>query len=106
MKKKAIIIIAIVVILLIGALALGINIYKNIANNVEISEQEAIQIALNDANVQKEEASRLSSYLNLDDMSKQYDIEFIAGEYEYEYEIDAESGRILDFSVERVGIIY
>ena len=83
MKKKAIIIIAIIALLLIGALAVGINIYNNLANNTEITKQGAIEIALENANVKEEDTSRLNAYLNLDDLSKQYDIEFIAGEFEY-----------------------
>ena len=90
MKKKALIIIAILVILLIGALAVGINIYNNIANNTEITKQGAIEIALENANVKESDAARISAYLNLDDLKRKYEIEFVAGDYEYEYEIDAD----------------
>lgn len=103
MKKKAIIIIAIIALLLIGALAVGMNIYNNLANNAEITKQGAIEIALENANVKEEDTSRLNAYLNLDDLSKQYDIEFIAGEFEYEYEIDATTGAIIDASKEKIG---
>ena len=104
MKKKALIIIAILVILLIGALAVGINIYNNIANNSEISKQGAIEIALENANVKESDAARISAYLNLDDLKRKYEIEFVAGDYEYEYEIDADNGLILDFSKEKIGL--
>lgn len=104
MKKKAIIIIAVLVILLIGALVVGINIYNNIANNTEITKQGAIDIALENANVKESDTTRLTAYLNLDDATKQYDIEFVAGEYEYEYEIDATTGNILDMSKEKTGL--
>ena len=103
MKKKAIIIISIVVLLLIGAFAIGINIYNSIANNTKITKQGAIEIALDNANVKEEETSRLTAYLNLDDLYKQYDIEFVAGNFEYEYEVDATTGAILDASKEQIG---
>ena len=65
MKKKALIIIAILVILLIGALAVGINIYNNIANNSEISKQGAIEIALENANVKESDAASQKRHAEL-----------------------------------------
>lgn len=104
MKKKAIIIISVLVILLIGALIVGVNIYNKLANNTEITKQGAIEIALDNANVNESDTSRLAAYLNIDDLTKKYEIEFVAGEYEYEYEIDATTGNILDMSKEKTGL--
>lgn len=101
MKKKALIIIAILVILLIGALAVGINIYNNIVDNSEISKQEAIEIALDDANVKEQDANRIYAELNLDDGIAHYDVEFRSGDYEYNYDIDAKSGVILEKDIDR-----
>ncbi len=101
MKKKTIIIIAVIAILLIAALALGINIYNNIQNNAEISKDKAIEIALTDANIEGSNASKLRAYLSVDDFNKEYEIEFISSGFEYEYSINAQTGEILDYSKEK-----
>lgn len=38
--------------------------------------------------------------LDRDDMVVHYDVEFVAGKYEYEYEINAETGKIIAFDKE------
>lgn len=60
--------------------------------NNGISKKEAQDIALQDAQRTRSEVVFTKTELNRDD--KVYEIEFTAGEYEYEYEIDAKNGEI------------
>ena len=60
----------------------------------------AKQIALQDAGLEEEEVIFTAAKFEDDDGRKEYDIEFYCGSLEYEYEIDAMTGRILDSDVE------
>ncbi|MGN0306026.1 MAG: PepSY domain-containing protein [Lachnospiraceae bacterium] len=62
-----------------------------------IGEEKAMAIALEDAKVAQEDL--LFSYVKLDfdDGRWMYDVEFYAGNKEYDYEIDATQGTILSF---------
>lgn len=68
----------------------------------EISEKEALEIAREDAQLTEDEISRARVKLDYDDGILEYDVEFYAGDQEYDYKIDAESGKILekDFEIE------
>ncbi len=66
-----------------------------------LAEAEAKAIALEHAGVAEANARFHKVHLDTDDGRKEYDIEFRAGHMEYEYEIDAQSGRILDFDKDR-----
>lgn len=61
-----------------------------------LSENEAKEIALKDAGVNETAISNYKIKLDTDDGIKQYEIDFDAGGYEYDYEIDAVSGQILE----------
>ena len=65
-----------------------------------VSEDEAINTALSDAGVEISEATALRSHKDRDDGRAYYDIEFRSDEGKWEYEIDAESGRIVGFDFE------
>ncbi len=60
-----------------------------------ISEDEAKEIALKDAGINEEDLSNIRVKLETDDGVKEYDIEFYSGRTEYEYDIDAVTGKIL-----------
>ena len=60
-----------------------------------ISEDEAKEIALKDAGVNEEDLSNIRIKLETDDGVKEYDVEFYSGRTEYEYDIDAVTGKIL-----------
>jgi len=64
----------------------------------EITEDAALQIALQDAGVKMEEISRQRVELDIDDHTgkPKYDVEFHVGQMEYNYEIDQETGAILE----------
>ncbi len=65
-----------------------------------IGKAKAKQIALNKAGVSASDAEFVKAYLAYDDGVRIYDIEFCAGDYEYEFEINARTGKIYDYDKE------
>ena len=63
----------------------------------QLSEDEALVIALGHAGFTAEEVTGLRIRLDTDDRTPDYEIEFRRGRLEYEYEIHAETGAIKDF---------
>ena len=61
-----------------------------------ISTAQAKNIALADAGVSASSLSFINVSLDLDDGVRVYEIEFVAGDWEYEYEINAATGKIRD----------
>ncbi|MBO6133828.1 MAG: PepSY domain-containing protein, partial [Lachnospiraceae bacterium] len=57
-------------------------------------------IALQKAGLKEKDVTFSKAKLENDDGKKEYDIEFYRGGYEYEYEIDALTGKITDESIE------
>lgn len=66
-------------------------------NNAFITIEKAKQIALDHAKLKAADVKFVKAKLDNDDGKKVYDIEFYKGNAEYDYEIDAKSGKILDF---------
>ena len=62
---------------------------------VRITLDGAIDIAVADAGVARADARFTEAKLDADDRVPHYDIEFVAGEKEYDYEIAVSDGRIL-----------
>lgn len=62
-----------------------------------ISKSKAKSIALNHAGVSASNADFIRVELDYDDGVRVYEIEFDAGDFEYEYEISAKSGNIRDY---------
>ena len=62
-----------------------------------ITEAQAQAIALEHAGLTEQEVSRLQVRADWHDGRQEFEVEFNAGYLEYEYEIDAASGRILSF---------
>ena len=74
---------------------------KSGENAGEITKADAKRIALEDAGLAEQDVTIKKCKLDFDDGVKMYDVEFRNAEgYEYEYEIDAETGKILDKDVE------
>lgn len=72
---------------------------KNIGKQPEeelISEEEAKEIALKDAGVNKEDLSYILINLETDNGVDEYEVEFYSDKMEYEYNIDASTGEILN----------
>lgn len=65
-----------------------------------ISKQNAINIAIKHANLKVGDVSYVLAELDYDDGIEKYEIEFRYGGYEYEYEINAQSGEIISHSKE------
>lgn len=65
-----------------------------------LNAAEAKAIALAKAGVAQADAIRLRAELDIDDGRKEWEIEFYVGRWEYDFEIDAETGVILDWEKE------
>lgn len=66
----------------------------------DIGEARAKEIALGHAGVSSGDAVWRQCKPDYEDGARVYELEFTAGGYEYEYEIDAASGTVLDFECE------
>jgi len=62
-----------------------------------ITEEDARKIALDHLGLTADQVSRLRTGFEIDDGIPQYDVEFLEGDWEYEFEIHAETGKILSF---------
>lgn len=70
-------------------------------SNGYISVEAAKQKALDDAGVKAEDAVFLKAYYDSDDIVPHYDVKFEAKGYEYEYEIKASDGTVLEKDVDK-----
>lgn len=70
-------------------------------NTGTITEAKAKSIALNHAGVKESQVRGFQIEKERDDGKWEYQIEFRVGNVEYEYEIEAASGKILDYDIER-----
>lgn len=66
-----------------------------------ITAEQAKEIALADAGVSADSAAFKKVKLDWDDGRAEYEVEFYAGSMEYEYEIDAKTGKIISREMER-----
>ncbi len=74
---------------------------SNNNNNGYISVESAKQKALDDAGVKAEDAVFLKAYYDSDDLVPHYDVKFEANGYEYEYEVKASDGSVLEKDVDK-----
>lgn len=68
-----------------------------------ITEDEAKKIALDDAQLTEEQITAYVLVLDTDDGRQEYEIEFYVGTTEYEYEIDAVTGKINSKDIDKNG---
>lgn len=66
----------------------------------EITQEEAKSLALKHAGLAEGDVTFMQVHLDRDDGRMEYDIEFYSKDREYDYEIDALSGKILSFDSE------
>lgn len=62
-----------------------------------ITKEGAEKIALDYLGLAADQVKRLHTEYEIDDGISQYDVQFISGDWEYEFEIHAETGRILSY---------
>ena len=63
----------------------------------KLTPEQAQKIALDHAGFTTDQVTRLRTEYEVDDGIPQFDVEFYQGDWEYEFEIHAESGKILSF---------
>ena len=66
----------------------------------EIGEDAALEIALKDAGLSKNEVDYSNAHLDYDDGRTEYEVDFRKGNMEYDYSIDAFTGEILEHESE------
>lgn len=76
--------------------------YKNVYADAAVSEDEAISTALEKAGLKRSELDFIKIELDHDDGRLLYEGEMVSGIWEYEFEVCAESGRLLDWDVEHI----
>ncbi len=92
MKKLTAMVLALVMVLALaaGAFAAG-----------RLTKDEAKQIALDKAGVTAAEATFTKAKLDYDDGREEYEFEFFADGREFDIDVDANTGRVVKFDVER-----
>ena len=63
----------------------------------QLTKEEALQIALDYLGFAADQVTRLYTEYEIDDGIPQFDVEFLQGDWEYEFEIHAENGKILSY---------
>lgn len=86
------------VILLFSALALTAC---NNDNTELIGEAKAEEIVLADAGLKPEEVKRMTIKTDYEDSQQIYELDFYTEDMEYEYDVDAKSGKILKYESEK-----
>ena len=95
--SKKLLIISIAVILCLVAAVTAVVLYKVLAPQPELTEEQALTIALEHAGLTEEQVSYLNAHLDRDDGRWVYEIEFREGRIEYEYAVRASDGKIVDY---------
>ena len=92
MKKITAMVLALVMVLALaaGAFAAG-----------RLTKDEAKKIALDKAGVTAAEATFTKARLDYDDGREEYEFEFFANGREFDVDVDANTGRVVKFDVER-----
>lgn len=75
---------------------------SNASDTSDISMQQATEVALQDAGFSSSEVESLSGNLDSDDELRHYDVSFVSQGMEYDYEIKASDGTILEKDREAV----
>ena len=95
-------------LIIIGILVLNLIFAFGCSKNEKnyISQKEAMDIALKDASVTKEDAVFVKTEADRDDGRKVYEIEFFTNDnVEYDYEIDAKTGKIISYDADAEGYV-
>ena len=65
-----------------------------------VTKERAEQIALDYLGLSKNQVTRLHTEYEIDNGTGHYDVQFHSGDWEYEFEIHAETGKILSYDKE------
>lgn len=74
---------------------------QSVQGTAKITADEALNIALENAGVTKDSISNLKNKLDTDDGILVYEIDFDSGNTEYSYDINAETGAIVESDRDR-----
>ena len=91
MKKFAALLLALLVVF-----SLSVPAFAAPAENL-ISEDKAKEIALEHAGLNASDVRFVKVRLDFDDGRYEYEIEFVSENVEYEYSVNAENGRVVEF---------
>lgn len=102
-KKKVcgILLIFIAIVILIAVIWIVI---RTTPGNEYVGSTKAEDIALEDAGVLRENVTYIKSHIDTSDRIKVYDIEFQVNNKEYDYEINAVTGAILEKGYDMINI--
>ena len=75
---------------------------SNNSSNSYISQDKAKSIAFKHANVGSSSVKNIKIELDTEDGKAVYKVEFSSNAFEYEYEIDARSGKIIDYEKDEI----
>ncbi len=78
----------------------GVETSGQASGNKYISQDEVLGIVYKAAGVTKDEVKNLEVEMDYDDGAMLYEIEFVTAKAEYDYEVDAKTGKIVDSEVE------
>lgn len=67
---------------------------ENVNSDIKITKEEAKKTVLAHAGLSESDIKFYKSELDRERAGLVYEIEFVSGKYEYDYEVDAESGKI------------
>jgi|GEM_PF-4600802 len=72
------------------------------ANHQKITQKKAEEIALKDAGLSRSSVDNIFSHYELDDGVYQYEVQIYKGLYEYEYNISADTGNIIEKDIDYI----
>lgn len=101
--KLIVAVLCVLLLLAAGAFSvMQVGASSNASDTSDISMQQATEVALQDAGFSSSEVESLSGNLDSDDEVRHYDVRFVSQGMEYEYEIKASDGTILEKDREAV----
>ena len=101
--KLIVAVLCVLLLLAAGAFSvMQVGASSNASDTSDISMQQATEVALQDAGFSSSEVESLSGNLDSDDEVRHYDVSFVSQVMEYDYEIKASDGTILEKDREAV----
>ena len=78
------------------------NNINNNNTNAKITSDKAKEIALNHANLSKNQISYINAHSDYDDGIQVYDVSLYVNDVEYSYEINAQNGNIVSYEMDSI----